>query len=92
MPISNVKPLAGSTPGIVIALDIIASLWALAAYPVGSALWQDDTVDSGAHVTLSGDNSSAITAIILCLLAATIAFGLGAVVNQLVKRNAAGTS
>lgn len=90
MPISNVTPAQGRTPGVVIALDVIAALWLCAAPLVGNALWQHDTVDTGAHVTLAGDNSTATVAIILCLLAATIAFGLGVVAGQMAKRAAAG--
>ncbi|MEV8510796.1 hypothetical protein [Dactylosporangium sp. NPDC051484] len=74
-------------PGIVIALDVIAGLWAFAAVLVGNALWQVDTVDQGAHVTLQADNSGAAIAIILCLFAATVAFGVGAIVAQVAKRH-----
>lgn len=92
MPISNATPAAGRTPGAVIALDIVAALWVCAAPIVGNALWQHDTVDTGAHVTLAGDNSTATVAIILCLLAATIAFGLGVVAGQIAKRTEAAGS
>jgi hypothetical protein len=84
--ISGAQPAPGRTPAAVIVLDVIAALWVCAAPLVGNALWQHDTVDTGAHVTLAGDNSIATVAIILCLLAATAAFGAGAIVGQIAKR------
>lgn len=84
MPISNVKPAAGKTPAVAVALNALAAVWIVLGVGVGLSVWP--TESTSYTPTPASAKAPAVTVMFLGGLAATVSLSAAAIVTQLAKR------